>query len=467
MKQSQPRKILGNLFATRFSAIGSFDIDKYPIANYIVFNSDIEGTLGDARARITEARAFLGRYDIKPALMIDEEGGRVSNIWSPAVPAPSPLALSKADQQTESMEIYRYIASLLSEIKIDINLFPCLDVLSEPINPVIATRSYGESEDVVGLYGKLAISAMRDSVACIAKHFPGHGMTQLDSHLEFPIVRLAREDLERTHIRPFLNAIAAGVDGIMVSHCFYESLQSEKIPASLSKEIINGYIREYMGFNGLVITDSLDMKAVTMTTEPEMIGRLAAEVDCDILLFTEFSDRLERTFETLLKMIIKEEIPLARIQVSIRRREKVLKRLSKPKPPVESYHPDFYEKIVSEIRGKAISKKDPSGILPVAKDEVVLIVGTRDLPKDLFDPGLTLANNQSIQGKTAVLWMIDPLKPITDLDPLKRISKSARQSVLVTSYEKMTEVLEPTATILTYDTSRQTQQELLNLLFKK
>lgn len=465
MKESEARKTIGNFFATRFSAIGSFDIEKFPIANYIVFNSDIQGTVDDAKARIASARSLLSQVGIRAAFMIDEEGGRVSNIWSPIIPAPSALALSRADQQTETVQIYSYIAGLLSEITIDINLFPCLDVISEPINPVIGTRSYGESKDVVATYGWLAISAMINSVGCIAKHFPGHGMTRLDSHFDFPIVTLSKDDLEQIHIRPFLKAIEAGADGIMVSHCYYESLQSEKIPASLSKDIINHYIRKTMGFDGLVITDSLDMKAVTNTTEPERIGTIAADLDCDILLFTEFSERLETTFQTLLKKAMKEKAILARIETSMRRRENLLKRLSKPKPPVEKDYREFYEKIVNEIRCKAISVDDPKGILPVHREEVVLIFGTRDLPKGFPQQNLDLQIPQEVDGRVVLFWMIDPLKPIDEFEHLKRIAGSARESILVTSYEKMIEILAPTATVLTYDTTYQTQQELLNLVF--
>ncbi len=470
-KESQTRSKVGRLFATRFSAIGSFDIEKFPIANYIVFNSDIEGTIDEARRRIHQARMLLRSHGIEPAFMIDEEGGRVSNLWSPFQPAPSPLAISRVGDQTLAVQIYSYAATLLSTIRIEFNLFPCLDVLSEPMNPVIATRSFGESVEPVCTFGRLALFAMQDSVACIAKHFPGHGMTSLDSHLELPVVNLDKRSLEHVHIRPFIEAIANRVDGIMVSHCYYESLQSEEVPASLSKEIIKQYLRNQIGFDGLVMSDSLDMKAVTTRIEPEMVAKLAIEADCDILLFTEFSDRLEKAFDTLVADLMQGNVSLQRVEKSIQRRESVLGRLLQPKRPLSNEFFDedyqaYYETIVQEIRSKVILKKDPHRILPISRDDITLVIGTRDLPKDLFDKKLLKESREDSKGKIPVLWMLDPLKPIDDLSRLREVTRSAKKSVLVTSYERMIEILEPTATVLTLDTARQAQEEVLRLILR-
>ncbi|MGQ9603276.1 MAG: glycoside hydrolase family 3 N-terminal domain-containing protein [bacterium] len=471
MEELEVRIRIGKLFATRFSAIGSFDIKKFPIANYIVFNTDIKGTIDEARESIFRARALLGKSGIKPVFMIDEEGGRVSNLWSPFQPAPSPLAISRVGEKTLATQIYSYVASLLSKITIEFNLFPCLDVLTEPLNPVIASRSFGETEDLVGLYGRLAIMAMRNSVACIAKHFPGHGMTRLDSHLELPVVRLDRKDLEQIHIRPFLEAIRSGVDGIMIAHCFYECLQSNQIPASLSKEVIRDYLRDQIGFEGLVISDSLDMMAVAKEIEPEAAALLAIEADCDLLLFTEFSDRLERAFETVVAKVIKGKIPSERLDISISRRGNVLRRLSRSKQsisdePLGDEHRAQYEKMVKQIRSKVILKKDPNRIIPISRDDALLIPLTRDFPQDLFDGVLKDTSYKETRGRIPVIWMLDPLKQIDDLNRLKQSTASAKKSLLVTSYEKLIEIIEPDAAILTFDTTPQTQKEILRLLFK-
>lgn len=171
------------------------------------------------------------------------------------------------------------------ELGVHINFAPVVDVNTNPNNPVIGARSFGDDPDLVAekaiayMYGLQSVGVL----AC-AKHFPGHGDTDVDSHFELPILKHSRDRLDTVELLPFKKMIAVGVDAIMVGHLSVPELDETGVPASVSSLIIKTVVRNQLGFNGLIITDGLGMQALTNHYEPGDLERLALLAGNDILL---------------------------------------------------------------------------------------------------------------------------------------------------------------------------------------
>ena len=143
------------------------------------------------------------------------------------------------------------------------NLAPVMDINSNPHNPVIGARSYGEDTATAVRYGIRAVDGYRDeNMACCLKHFPGHGDTAVDSHLGLPVVHKSLEDLARSELIPFQKGIEAGAPAIMTAHIQFPLIETQKIPATMSRTIITGLLREKMGFDGIIISDCMEMSAI-------------------------------------------------------------------------------------------------------------------------------------------------------------------------------------------------------------
>ena len=192
---------------------------------------------------------------------IDEEGGDVTRLEAASGSSyPGNLALGAVDDTELTEGVAAAIAAELTGIGVTMNLAPVADVNSNPRNPVIGVRSFGSEPDLVARHVAAFVSGtQRVGVAACAKHFPGHGDTAVDSHLELPTVA---GDLQEA-LRPFRAAIDAGVEGVMTGHLLVPEL--DDAPATLSPRIVSGLLREELGFEGLVLSDALEMRAVSGT----------------------------------------------------------------------------------------------------------------------------------------------------------------------------------------------------------
>jgi beta-N-acetylhexosaminidase len=207
---------------------------------------------------------------------IDEEGGDVTRLeHARGSSYPGNYALGVVDDVAATESVAAAIGSDLAAVGVNLNFAPVADVNTNPLNPVIGIRSFGSEPELVARHVAAFVTGMqRTGVAACAKHFPGHGDTELDSHHELPTTD---GDLEE-HLLPFRAAIEAGVEAIMTAHLRVPAV--DDAPATLSRAILHGLLREELGFGGLVITDALDMKAVSATVGIECaVLSLAAGAD--------------------------------------------------------------------------------------------------------------------------------------------------------------------------------------------
>ncbi|KAF4325166.1 hypothetical protein G195_001310 [Phytophthora kernoviae 00238/432] len=219
-------------------------------------------------------------------ISVDQEGGMVARIDKEGVTqVPGNMALGATGNPEYTLECAQILGHELKSIGIDMNLAPVLDVNNNILNPVIGVRSYGENAESVAAHGAAAIKGYQSrGVAATAKHFPGHGDTAVDSHLGMVTVPHERNRLEQVELLPFRRAIEAGVDAIMTAHVIFPAIEPEPIPATLSRKVLTGLLREEMGFEGIIITDCLEMHAISKPYGVAEAAIRAVEAGADLIL---------------------------------------------------------------------------------------------------------------------------------------------------------------------------------------
>jgi beta-N-acetylhexosaminidase len=263
-------------------------------AGVLLLARNIE-TAAQTRALTEELVQRLGR----PLLFsIDHEGGWVLRFKSGVTPLPGNCALGRAADETLAYATGRQMALELRPLGIQLNLAPVLDVLTKKYNPGIGIRSFGQDPALVGRLGAAMIRGLQDhGVAACAKHFPGKGAATVDAHVELPTIRLARREFERDHLRPFKDAVAAGVASVMTSHVKYPALDSAI--ATFSQRITKDLLRRKLGFTGAVIADDLCMGAVSGRMPIQQAAVQAMDAGHDLLIIAHDLDAQAESAEMM------------------------------------------------------------------------------------------------------------------------------------------------------------------------
>lgn len=259
-------------------------VAEAPPAGVILFQRNITSTQ-QAADLIRELRGLWPKGSLTPLIAIDQEGGPVRRLRLPECPEfaqmPDASALAACDDAALSEAAGRMVGAQLASIGVNVDFAPVLDIDSNPDNPVIGRRAFGKQADVV-IRHALAWARGLESCGVVAcgKHFPGHGDTDLDSHLALPRLAHSLEELTRRELMPFEAAVNAGLSTMMSAHIVFEALDPSW-PATLSPTVIPTLLRERLGFDGVVFSDDLEMRAIADHQSPERIARrgLAATID--------------------------------------------------------------------------------------------------------------------------------------------------------------------------------------------
>lgn len=237
-------------------------IKKYKVGNIILFarNADNPKQLFELNQSLQKlAMAELG---IPMFISIDQEGGMVTRIFHGATFFPGAMTISAANHLEDAYKIGDLMGREMQVLGINMNLAPVLDVNNNPKNPVIGVRSYSDDPHRVAQYGIQFMKGLQNHVFATGKHFPGHGDTYLDSHLALPKVDYPVERLEEIELVPFKQAINQGIKALMSSHIDFPAFTENGLPTTLSKKCLTGLLREELKFDGLIVTDGMEMKAV-------------------------------------------------------------------------------------------------------------------------------------------------------------------------------------------------------------
>lgn len=241
---------------------GAF-LDACHIGNIVHFGNNVQN-----RAQATELNAALharimARCGIAPLIGIDHEGGRVLRFREGVTAFPSAMAVGATGKVAYAERIGYAMGTELRSTGFLMNFAPALDVNTNPANPVIGVRSYGDDPEQVAAYGVAMVRGLQDA-GCMAcgKHFPGHGDTAVDSHFGLPCVDKPLEALAHEELIPFGQAIQAGMAAMMTSHILYPQIDPTDMPATMSSRILQGLLRDQMHFEGLIISDAMHMQAI-------------------------------------------------------------------------------------------------------------------------------------------------------------------------------------------------------------
>lgn len=246
---------------------------------------------------------------IPPFIGIDEEGGRVERTENVFGGKKFLSARYQAQNGIECVaEQTKQIAELIKSMGFNMNFAPVLDVDTNPQNPIIGERSYGNTAEQVEKFALCAMKIyMENGVIPVGKHFPGHGDVNADSHLTLPVLELELKELENIHIRPFKTAINQGIPAIMAAHLHCKAFDksdnadSEVVPSSLSPEVL-GYLRKKLGFTGLIISDDMEMGGVKMYDPQEAVLR-GIRAGINLFLFRDEKDSTISLIENTLKVV--------------------------------------------------------------------------------------------------------------------------------------------------------------------
>ncbi len=285
-------------------------IQDFGIGGVILFSRNIQSP-GQTAELI---RSLQQSSEIPLLVGIDQEGGRVSRLPRPFTSFPGNHALGLSGSKELACSFGQATANELTAAGFNLDFAPVLDVNSNPDNPVIGERAFGSDTQLVADLGCAVIRGLQEHgvIAC-GKHFPGHGDTSLDSHLDLPTVPHNKEALRQREMLPFQRAITSEVETIMTAHVLYPQLDPE-LPATLSPVIVQNILREELHFNGVVFTDDLEMKAVEEKWGIERSCVLALRAGVDALLICHDPVKQEKGLHAVIRAVEEGEIPIERIE---------------------------------------------------------------------------------------------------------------------------------------------------------
>jgi len=234
----------------------------------------------------------LRSYNPDVIITIDEEGGDVTRLFvREGSRYPTPALLGQCDDEGLTYSSYNSMGTTLRELGVDITYAPVADVVAFENNPIVGVRSFGMSTELVARHVGQAVKGLQDAgVGACVKHFPGHGAVLEDSHHDLPHIKMGLAEYEKQHIFPFKQAINSGVAGVMIGHLIVEALD-KKLPASLSSKVIRDYLRGVLNFDGLVVSDALDMGAIGGPTKLHESALMALTAGADLLCFSGMGDQ--------------------------------------------------------------------------------------------------------------------------------------------------------------------------------
>ena len=325
---------LGELFITGIDGLELSDdsaafLSQAKIGGVILFSQNYENPaqVAELTQQIQNCRSSLPLW-----IAVDHEGGRVQRFKKPFTKIPDAQTIGEKDSPKLGFSIAEVIAKELKAVGINLNFAPVADIATNSKNPVIGPRSFGASEDiVVKMVTALVRGHLVHGVQPCVKHFPGHGDTSVDSHFALPKVDHTLEELRNREFKPFTKAFRSGCSMVMTAHILNPKLDP-KYPATLSPRVIQEILRQELRYQGLIISDDMEMKAITDHFGPELAPRLALQAGCDLLIYrTEAASR--HAYESLMKDLDSGELSAETVLTAAKRSQELKEEVLLPYEP--------------------------------------------------------------------------------------------------------------------------------------
>jgi beta-N-acetylhexosaminidase len=363
-------------------------LKRQHVGGVVLFRHKNMSSLEELRGLTRELQAAATKAGQPPLLIaVDQEGGQLMAVGH-TTPFPGNMALGATRSEKLAFKVGMAMGKELGALGINVDFAPVCDVNSNPRNPVIGTRSFGEDPELVASLGTaLARGLQRAGVAATAKHFPGHGDTCSDSHLSAPVLKQRVKRIRSVELLPFQRAITGGVRLMMTAHIIVPALNggSHELPATLSSEILQRLLRKKMGFNGVIVSDALDMHAIAQG--PEYISEAIAAVSAgnDLLLFNHDLGCVEPVHRNIVQACRRGLLQEQQVQASARRIMRLKKWIAQqPRDPMSVIGCEEHLRLAREVAQRSITLvHDKAGLLPlrVPPDKKIALALAR--PEDL------------------------------------------------------------------------------------
>ena len=316
LEEKAGQMVFPNVYGTYLSE----DSPEYQRLKFLVEEKKVGGLiffLSELYEQVVLTNKMQRLAKIPLLIAADYEHG-VSMRIDGATAFPNTMAIGAADDEKLTYELGKITALEARSIGVHQNYAPVSDVNNNPLNPIINVRSYGESPELVAKHSNAFLRGLQENgMIATSKHFPGHGNTSIDSHLDLPVVTSSIEDLHRIELYPFKENIKAGVMSVMVGHLAVPAIEGDSgIPASLSKKIITDLLKNQLGFNGLIVTDALNMHGITnyYSTAKATIEAIKAGNDCIL-----FPDDPVEAIDAIINAVKSGELEESRLDYSVRK----------------------------------------------------------------------------------------------------------------------------------------------------
>ncbi len=307
-------------------------IQDYRPGGVILFSRNLVNA--EQIAKLTnDLQAIAG--DIPLLIAIDQEGGRVSRLPSDFTIFPPAATVAQTGSTDLAYQAAAVTAKELRGVGINMNMAPVLDIHTNPANPIIGNRAFGTEPERVCQMGAATIAGLHDHrVLACGKHFPGHGDTSTDSHLELPTVHASRKRLEEIELQPFRYAIGHGLQAMMTAHVHYPALDPTH-PATLSSTILSGLLRRDLGFSGVIVSDDLEMRAILDHATVGDAAIRSLQAGADMLLICKSRALATDTFQALRSAVTSQELNPIQVEASLARIHAVKQQFVYPYHPID------------------------------------------------------------------------------------------------------------------------------------
>lgn len=353
IREQTGQMLIAGFEGTRITRAVEDLILNHHIGGLILFDRNYENPQQlHALTRDLQQVAAASSTGLPLFLSVDQEGGRVARLKAPFTEFPPAIGLDRVRSEDLAYEFGRALTRELFEVGINMDYAPVLDVHTHPDNPVIGDRAFSTDPRWAGLLAVAFMKGCRDSgVLPVGKHFPGHGDTHLDSHHDLPWVDRDAEGLQRIELAPFAHAIQHGLEAIMTAHVMYPAWD-EHLPATFSKRILQDILRGQMGFEGVIISDDLEMKAVDQHFSFDTFAERGVTAGLDAFLICHHRDKVLALHDQLNRGVECGRIDPARIETSVERLLHLKAKLQPPpeQPPEPAGWTSYHQPIADRLR---------------------------------------------------------------------------------------------------------------------
>jgi beta-N-acetylhexosaminidase len=322
LEQRVAQMFVVNLYGAQLNQADKDFLTHYQPGGVVLLGDNIGNPEAVTRLTNSYQQAVTGAGGLPLLIAVDQETGPISHLKDGFTVFPTPSLITATGDSQLAERVGQAVGQELHAVGINMDLAPIADLETNPQNPIIVRRSFGSDPAMVSPMIDAFVSGLQGAgIVATVKHFPGHGDSSSDSHTSLPVIDLSHDRLESVELAPFRAAIGAQVSAVMVAHIWYPALEPQQdLPASLSPHVVTGLLRGELGYNGLVMTDALDMDAIDTTySYPDAVVK-AIQAGVDLVIAAHISpDTQAQAIDAVVSAVQSGSIPEARINESVQR----------------------------------------------------------------------------------------------------------------------------------------------------